>query len=245
MSEAVPPPVPAIEARNVDFVYEDGRRALDNVSFRLLPGESAGLVGPNGAGKTTLFLALAGIYPPSRGEILVFGTPYPVWNGFRIPHALRRRVGIVFQETDEQLFSPTVFDDVAFGPLNFDLPREEIEARVEKALAAVDLVGYEKRPPHHLSAGEKRRVAIAGVIAYEPEVLILDEPTSDLDPRGRRQLVDLLRKLPQAKLIASHDLDFIRRACERVMILSHGRIRADGRAGEVLGDERLLEEEGL
>jgi cobalt/nickel transport system ATP-binding protein len=237
--------VPAIEIRGLGFVHDDGRRALEEVAFSVRAGESLGVVGPNGAGKTTLFMTLLGIHRPAEGEIYLFGTRFPSENGAHVPPELRRRIGLVFQESDEQLFSPTVFDDVAFAPLNFGFPKGEIRARVERALAAVDLAGYGERAPHHLSAGEKRRVAIATVISYEPDVLILDEPTGDLDPRGRRHLVELLGRMPQTKIIASHDLGFVRDTCERVVLLDGGRIRADGPAGEVLGDRELLERHGL
>lgn len=237
--------LPAIEVKGLGFVFEDGRRALDGIGFSLAAGESLGIVGPNGAGKTTLFLTLLGIYRPREGEIRVFGTPFPTTNGARFPPQLRRRIGLVFQETDDQLFSPTVFDDVAFGPLNFGLSGDAIRDRVREALDAVDLAGYEDRTPHHLSAGEKRRLAIATVISYEPDILILDEPTSNLDPRGRRQLVALLEKMPHARLIASHDLDFVRDTCERVLLIEGGRIRADGPTDAILDDTKLLEEHGL
>ena len=237
--------LPAIEVKGLGFVFEDGRRALDGIGFSLAAGESLGIVGPNGAGKTTLFLTLLGIYRPREGEIRVFGTPFPTTNGARFPPQLRRRIGLVFQETDDQLFSPTVFDDVAFGPLNFGLSGDAIRDRVREALDAVDLAGYEDRTPHHLSAGEKRRLAIATVISYEPDILILDEPTSNLDPRGRRQLVALLEKMPHARLIASHDLDFVRDTCERVLLIEGGRIRADGPTDVILDDTKLLEEHGL
>ncbi len=235
----------ALEVRGLGFVFDGGQRALDAIEFTLGSGESLGIIGPNGAGKTTLFLTLMGIYAPSEGEIRVFGDRVPAMNGTLAPVSLRRRIGLVFQESEEQLFSPTVFDDVAFGPLNFGFPREEIGRRVSRALEAVDLPGYENRTPQHLSAGEKRRVAIATVISYGPDIVILDEPTSDLDPRGRRKLAELLVSMPQAKLIASHDLEFVRRTCDRVLLLDHGRIRASGPTEGILGNDELLERHGL
>src|SRR5262245_1084150 len=167
-----PSGAPAVSARGLGYVYPDGRRALAGLDLTIAPGESVGVIGPNGAGKTTLLMVLAGLFPPSEGELRIFGAPH----GPDAAPDLRRRIGLVFQSTEEQLFSPTVFDDVAFGPLNFGLPRGEVRERVARALAAVGLVGYEGRSPHHLSCGERRRVALATVLSYDPEVLILDEP---------------------------------------------------------------------
>ena len=236
-----PANVPALEAQGLSYSYPDGREAISQVSFALAPGEAVGLIGPNGAGKTTLFMLLAGLYPAASGSVRVFGEALTGSGA----HAARRRVGLVFQSTDEQLFSPTVFDDVAFGPLNFGVPRAEVRSRVAKALDAVGLRGYESRSPHHLSAGERRRVAIATVLSYDPDVLILDEPTSDLDPRGRRELVTLLRGLGHALLIASHDLEFIARTTRRVLLLDGGAIRADGETAGVLTNATTLEAHGL
>jgi len=236
---------PAISARNIGFVYPDGRRALSGVTFTVARGESVGVIGPNGAGKTTLFQVLAGLYPPSEGELEVFGERLGPDLSPAAARDLRRKIGLVFQSTEDQLFSPTVFDDVAFGPLNFGFPRGEARERVARSLLAVGLVGFEGRSPHHLSAGEARRVAIATVLAYDPEALILDEPTSDLDPRGRRELVGLLAKMEHARLIASHDLEFVARTCSRAILLEGGAVRADLPAAEALTDARLLETHGL
>jgi cobalt/nickel transport system ATP-binding protein len=231
----------AVAARGLGYIYPDGRRALEDLSFSVAPGEAVGVIGPNGAGKTTLFMVLAGLFPPGSGELTILGSPA----GERMSAQLRRRIGLVFQSTDEQLFSPTVFDDVAFGPLNFGFPRGEARERVARALEAVGLLGYEGRSPHHLSSGEKRRVAIASVLSYDPEVLILDEPTSDLDPRGRRELTRLLSSMSHSLLIASHDLEFIARTCSRVMLLAGGSLKADGPASLLLTDAALLESNGL
>ena len=232
---------PAVTARGLGYTYPDGRIALGGVTFSIAPGEAVGIIGPNGAGKTTLFMLLAGLFTPAEGEVSIFGRPWASGHD----RELRRRVGLVFQTTDEQLFSPTVFDDVAFGPLNFGFPRGEVRERVARSLAAVGLTGYEGRSPHHLSSGERRRVAIATVLAYDPEILILDEPTSDLDPRGRRELVGLLLGMDQARIIASHDLEFIARTCSRVILLAGGGLRADSPATRILCDAGLLEANGL
>ena len=231
----------AIAARGVGYVYPDGRRALSAVTFAVAPGEAVGVIGPNGTGKTTLFLALAGLLGPTEGSIEVFGQePRGAWSP-----ELRRRIGIVFQSTDEQLFSPTVVDDVAFGPLNFGLPRSEVRLRAERALAAAGIKDLGDRSPHHLSQGEKRRAALATVLSYEPEILILDELTSDLDPRGRKELVTLLAGMGQIRIIASHDLEFIARTCRRVLILNGGSLRSDLPAVEALTGRALLESNGL
>jgi cobalt transport protein ATP-binding subunit len=232
---------PAITASGLGYTYPDGRRALSNLSFSVAPGEAVGVIGPNGAGKTTLFMVLAGLFQPTEGSLAITGTE-PDW---RKGNELRRKIGLVFQSTDEQLFSPTVFDDVAFGPLNFGLSRGRVKERVAESLEAVGLAGYEERSPHHLSSGEKRRVALATVLSYDPEILILDEPTSDLDPRGRRELVNLLGGMPQTKIIASHDLEFIARTCSRVILISGGSIQADSPAPQAITDRTLLEANGL
>jgi cobalt/nickel transport system ATP-binding protein len=231
----------AITVSGLSYTYPDGRRAIDRVSFRLGAGESIGLIGPNGAGKTTLFHLIAGLLPPGEGSIRIFGKTFDGKDDARV----RRHLGFVFQETEDQLFSPTVFDDVAFGPLNFGQPLEGVRRQVAEALRQVGLEGFEERVPHHLSSGERRRVAIATVLSYRPDVLILDEPSSDLDPRGRRELVKLLRATSQARIIASHDLEFILRTCERVLVIDGGRLQAEGPTAEVLCNGSLLEAHGL
>ena len=231
----------AISASGLEHRYPDGVRAVEDVSLSMGPGESVGLIGPSGAGKTTLLLMLAGLLEPQRGDLLVFGKKF----GGPDERDLRRRVGFVFQETEDQLFSATVFDDVAFGPLNFGMSAGEVKSSVARALRQVGLEGYESRVPHHLSSGEKRRVAIATVISYGPDLLILDEPSSDLDPRSRRELAQVLREMRQGLLIASHDFEFILRACDRVLLMDRGRIGADGESLAILGDEELLRRHGL
>jgi cobalt/nickel transport system ATP-binding protein len=235
-------PDPIIHVRDLCYTYPQGPAALDGVSFDVTPGERLGLVGPNGAGKTSLFLCLAGVVVP-RATALRLG-------GLDLHDAAQRkklpaRVGIVFQNSDDQLFNATVFDDVAFGPLNLGLQPDEVRARVAEALAKVGLVGVEKRVPWHLSGGEKRRVAFAGVLAMRPEVLLLDEPSMYLDPRGRRELIGLLQALGGTQVIAAHDLELVLRTCGRVLLLDGGRLIADGPTRTVLADAGLMEAHGL
>lgn len=232
----------AVQVRDLSFAYPDGATALDSISFDASDGERVGLVGPNGAGKTSLFLCLAGVLRP-RSSLLRVG-------GLDLHDAAQRRLlpgqlGIVFQNSDDQLFNTTVFDDVAFGPLNLELPPEEVRHRVAEALARVGLTGMEERVPFHLSGGEKRRVALAGVLAMRPSILLLDEPSMHLDPRGRRELIRLLATLGGTQLIASHDLELILQTCGRVLVLDHGRIQADGSPRGILSDETLMEAHGL
>jgi cobalt/nickel transport system ATP-binding protein len=233
---------PAVLVRQLTFAYPQGQTALDELSFCVNPGESVALVGPNGAGKTTLFLCLAGVLRP-RVEALRLG-------GLDLTDARQRKrlpehVGIVFQNSDDQLFNATVRDDVAFGPLNLGLPPEEVRARVAEALARVGMSGKEERVPFHLSGGEKRRVALAGVLAMRPEVLLLDEPSMHLDPRGRRELIALLHTLTGTRLIASHDLEMILETCTRVLLLDQGRLVADGPVRDILADAALMDAHGL
>jgi cobalt/nickel transport system ATP-binding protein len=233
---------PALDVSDLSFTYPDGTPALAAITFRAAAGETIGLVGPNGAGKTTLFLCLAGVLRVAPGHVRLMGLDAGVAAERR---ALPTRVGIVFQNSDDQLFSATVADDVAFGPLNFGLPADEVRRRVAEALARVGLAGSERRVPLHLSGGEKRRAALAGVLAMRPEVLLLDEPSIFLDPRGRRGLIQLLREVGGTQIIAAHDLDFILDTCRRVLLLDGGRLIADGTAASVLGDAALMDAHGL
>jgi cobalt/nickel transport system ATP-binding protein len=233
---------PAIEIRELRFAYPQGPTALDGVSFTLAAGERVGVVGPNGAGKTTLFLCLCGVLRPAAEVLRVAGLDA------RDPDqrkGLPARVGIVFQNSDDQLFNATVLDDVAFGPLNLDLPPEEVRGRVAEALERVGMTGQEQRVPFHLSGGEKRRVALAGVLAMRPQILLLDEPSMFLDPRGRRELLELLAALGGTQVIASHDLELILRLCPRVLVLDGGHLTADGPARALLADASLMEAHGL
>ncbi len=229
-----------LEVKDLHYRYPDGIEALKGVSFEVEEGENLGIVGPNGAGKSTLLLHLNGIlmgYSPN-GSDAVWVKGMPVRK--ETLREIRRIVGLVFQDPNDQLFSPTVFEDVAFGPLNQGLPPDEVAERVKEALKSVGMEGYESRSPHHLSLGEKKRVAIATVLAMAPEILVLDEPTANLDPVGRWELMELLRSLPHTKIIASHDLDFVEKTCDKVVILNAGKILAIGPAEEILSDRALL-----
>jgi cobalt/nickel transport system ATP-binding protein len=231
-----------IHVEQLTYVYPSGHTALEHVDLRVAAAESVGLVGPNGAGKTTLFLCLSGVLMPAHGTVIVAGLPLGNPSQRR---RLPEKLGIVFQQSDDQLFNVTVFDDVAFGPLNLGLPEKEVRQRVTEALSQVGLEGFEERVPFHLSGGEKRRAALAGVLAMRPDILLLDEPSMHLDPRGRRELISLVGRLPNTKLIASHDLELILATCARAVVLDRGRIVADGPVRKVLGDQALMEAHGL
>ena len=220
---------PLIDVRNLSFRYEDGTLALDGVSFQLFPGETVVLLGPNGSGKTTFVLHLNGLLR-GDGEVCVCGLPLDKENLSEV----RRRVGLVFQDTDEQLFMPTVLEDVAFGPLNLGLRPEQAVARARQALQQTGMAGAGEKAPYHLSAGEKRRVALAGVLAMEPEILVLDEPTTSLDPPGQNELRDLLRSLPQAKVIVTHDALFAQSLATRAVFFDKGKIIAEGTVPEIV-----------
>ena len=207
-------------------------------------GETVGLVGPNGAGKSTLLLHLNGLLPESpngQSSIWIDGSPVGPANLADV----RRRVGLVFQDTNDQLFCPTLFEDVAFGPRQLGLSEAEVAQRVADCLAKVGLSGLEHRAPHHLSGGEKRRACLAGVLACQPSILVLDEPTSSLDPRGRRDLKELLLRIPLTKIIATHDLELVVQVCDRVIVLDRGAVVAEGPTETVLSDEPLMLEHGL
>ncbi len=232
----------AIDVNGLDFRYPDGTRALCELNVRVAAGETIGLVGPNGAGKTTLFLCLAGVLSAQAGSIRIAGLD-PRNPAER--KLLPAQVGIAFQNSDDQLFSTTVGDDVAFGPLNLGVPAAEVRQRVAEALTRVGLAGFEARVPFHLSGGEKRRAAIAGILAMHPQILLLDEPSMFLDPRGRRELIGLLNELAITKVIATHDLEMILDTCRRVLVLDRGRLVADGPAEQILRDAALMEAHGL
>jgi len=230
----------SIEITDLHFSYPDGHQALRNVSLYIQPREKVALVGPNGAGKSTLILHLNGILN-GQGNICVSGLQVVKENLGKV----RARVGLVFQNPDDQLFSPTVYDDVAFGPLYQGLPPGEVQARVEQALAVVHMSNYVTRVSHHLSMGEKKRIAIATVLSMEPEVLILDEPTAGLDPRARRSLIKLLDELPMTMLVSTHDMLMVREIFSRMVIMDEGAIVADGPTQELLDNEALLTAHGL
>jgi len=231
---------PAVEIKDLYYVYPDGTPALRGVNLTIEEGESVGIVGPNGAGKSTLLLHLNGILT-GRGEVKIFGLPVEKKN----LREIRRRVGLVFQDPDDQLFSPTVFDDVAFGPINMGLSQEEVASAVSRALEEVGVTGQEKRSAHHLSYGQKKRVSIATVLSMNPDLLVLDEPSSNLDPRARREFSELLQPMKITKILVTHDLPFVFENCDRVVILSGGKVAADGEAFSILSDEDLLSGYGL
>jgi cobalt/nickel transport system ATP-binding protein len=237
------PQMNALEITNLNYRYPDGTRALKDVSFCVRAGECVALLGPNGSGKSTLLLHFNGLLPEKlTGEsIKVNGRPICPENLAEI----RRQVGLVFQDPDDQLFCPTVEEDVAFGPRQLGLAPAEIALRVKQTLAQTGLAGFESRSTHHLSQGEKRRVCLAGVLACESQWLVMDEPTSDLDPRGRRELKALLRALPVTKIIATHDLELAVELCPRAIILDHGQVVADGNTADLLSDEPRMLEYGL
>jgi cobalt/nickel transport system ATP-binding protein len=229
-----------IEVEDLRFAYPDGRVALRGISLTIAPGEKAALVGPNGAGKSTLLLHLNGVLR-GEGQVRVCGVPVNDETLGRV----RAMVGLVFQDPDDQLFSTTVYEDVAFGPLYMGIAEQEIPLRVARGLGAVDMIGAEDRVPHHLSSGEKKRVAIATVLAMDPEILVLDEPCAGLDPRTRRGLIETLRGLPQTMLASTHDMRLVQDLFDRVVVIDEGRLVADGSTAEILADARLLEAHGL
>jgi cobalt/nickel transport system ATP-binding protein len=234
----------AIEIRDLRFTYPDGKEALRGVSFAVADGECVGLVGPNGSGKSTLLLHLNGLLPeslPKKPDVTIYGRGLSQETAAEI----RRDVGLLFQDPDDQLFCPTVYEDVAFGPQQFGLSEQELRTAVTKALEVTSLIGHEHRSPHHLSSGEKRRVCLAGVLACEPRVLALDEPTSNLDPRGKRSLNQTLKSIPATKIIATHDLEMVVELCSRTIVLDQGLIIADGPTRQLLGDEQLMLAHGL
>jgi cobalt transport protein ATP-binding subunit len=230
-----------VDIEHLHFAYPDGFEALKGVDLVMARGEKVALVGPNGAGKSTFMLHLNGINTPAHGSVRIGGTLVERASLRRI----RAAVGIVFQDPDDQLFSPTVFDDVAFGPLHMGVPEAEIHGRVERALASVGMAGFERRLPHHLSLGQRKRVALATVLSMDPSVLVFDEPSAGLDPRGRRELIGLLQGLDQTMLVSTHDMRLVAEVFPRVVVMDDGRIVADGPTDAVLSDDALLLSHGL
>jgi cobalt/nickel transport system ATP-binding protein len=225
-----------VEVENLKYTYPDGTAAIRGISFRILHGESVALVGANGAGKSTLLLHLNGYLTPTEGKVRIGDfllTKETVKN-------VRRTVGMVFQDPDDQLFMPTVFDDVAFGPLNLGLPPEEVEQRVTGALERVEALHLRDRPPYRLSAGEKRTVAIATVLSMSPDILVMDEPTTGLDPYHRRRLIDLFNSFHHTRIIATHDLDLVLDVCARTIVIHNGEVTADGPTEGIFADAELL-----
>lgn len=230
-----------VEAKDLHFIYPDGTVAVKGISFKITHGESVAVVGANGAGKSTLLQHLNGYLIPSKGELRVGDFTLTRKN----IDAVRRSVGMVFQDPDDQLFMPTVFDDVAFGPLNLGLSDDEVTIKVHQALETVGMLHVIKRPPYKLSGGEKRSVAIATVLAMSPDILVMDEPSSNLDPMARRRLIGLLKGFHHTKIIATHDLDMALELCERTIVIHDGRITADSRTVDLFQNETLLAESGL
>ena len=229
-----------IEISDLSYSYPDGKTALENVNLNIFEGESVGIVGANGAGKTTLILHINGIIR-GNGNIRIVDMEMNDKNVRKI----RSKVGLVFQNPEDQLFSPTVFDDVSFGPLNMKLPVDEVIKRTTDALEMVEMSGFEERSSHHLSEGEKKRISIATVLSMDPEILVLDEPTSNLDPKHRRELITLLKKINKTKIIVSHDLEAMLELCDRTVLMNKGKIVKDGTTRELMSDKRLMEENYL
>jgi cobalt/nickel transport system ATP-binding protein len=231
---------PSLEIKDLAFAYPDGNQALFGVNLTVGQGERVALLGPNGAGKTTLVMHMNGIHPAAHGEVKVAGQLIDASDKANL-RSIRSKVGIVFQDPDDQLFMPTVGEDVAFGPYNMGVRGEELEKVVVEALELVGMTEYKDRPPHHLSFGQRRRVAVATVLAMKPEILVLDEPSSNLDPASRRELADILRSLAITIVMVTHDLPYALELCERAVILSGGIIVADKTTREILGDKNLLQ----
>jgi cobalt/nickel transport system ATP-binding protein len=230
-----------IEVKDITVTYPDGTKAIDSLSFTVRDGESVALVGANGAGKTTLLLSLVGVLPVRSGSIFVDGIEL----GKSTLNEVRRRVGMVFQNPDDQLFMPMIYDDVAFGPRNFGLAEEDVKKRVDAALAELGITHLRDRSSLKLSGGEKRMAAIATVLSMEPTTMIFDEPTAFLDPKARRNLIKVLSRLPHSKLIATHDLSFAAEVCPRTILIKKGRIFADGNTPDLLRDEKLMDDCGI
>lgn len=229
-----------LELQHVSFQYEPGKPVLEDLSFQIPDGQAVGIIGANGSGKTTLMKLLLGLLP-CDGQIFVDGLPVCKKN---LP-AIRRRLGYVLQDSDNQMFMPTVFEDMLFGPLNYGMPRPEAEALVDQTLADLNLTHLKNRRNHKLSGGEKRMAAIATILAMQPKIMLMDEPSTALDPKNRRTLIRTLNALPVTKIIATHDLDLVLETCDRVLLLHDGQIAADGPAGEILRDRALLEQHSL
>jgi len=230
-----------VDFRNVSFSYPDGTQALRDISFRITHGESVGIVGANGAGKSTILMQMNGFLLPASGTITI--GDHQLTKNTR--QEIRKKVGVVFQNPDDQLFMPTVFEDVAFGPVNLGMEPDAVERRVQEAMETAGCLLLRDKPPHHLSGGQKSAVAIAAVIAMYPDILVMDEPASSLDPKSRRGLINMLRTFTHTKIVASHDLDLILDVCERCIVVRDGRVVADGPVEQILSDKHLLEENNL
>lgn len=230
---------PVLEIKDLAFAYPDGNQALFGVNLVISEGERVALLGPNGAGKSTLVMHMNGIHPTANGSIHVAGQLVDAKSKQALKD-IRAKVGIVFQDPDDQLFMPTVGEDVAFGPYNMGVRGEELEKVVSESLSKVGMLEYKDRPPHHLSFGQRRRVAVATVLAMNPEILVLDEPSSNLDPASRRELAEILKSLKITLIMVTHDLPYAAELCERSVILSGGIIVADDKTPNILRNESLL-----
>ena len=230
---------PSLRVNELAFAYPDGHQALFGVNLEVQPGERVALLGPNGAGKTTFVMHLNGIHGAQHGEVEIDGVKVDVTNKEALKQ-IRSKVGLVFQDPDDQLFMPTVFEDVAFGPRNLGLTPDQVNLKVTAALERVGMIEFASRPPHHLSFGQRRRVAVATVLAMDPSILVLDEPSSNLDPASRRELAEILTDLKITLIMVTHDLPFAHELCERSVILADGAIVADGKTNAILRDETLL-----
>jgi cobalt/nickel transport system ATP-binding protein len=237
MNDIIASTEPVLTTRGLGFSYPDTPDVLNDIAIEVMPGERVGLIGPNGAGKTTLFLVICGVLKPAAGEVSLLGEPVTFGK-------FNPRAALVFQNPDDQLFCPTVKEDVAFGPQNMGLPKEEVEARVKEALATVGASRFADRPVHHLSEGEKRIVSVASVLAMRPELVMYDEPSANLDIRSRRRLIRLLQSSAETILVASHDLELVLEVCQRVILIDEGKIVADGDPRQIMGDEQLMEAHG-
>ncbi len=231
---------PSLEIKQLAFAYPDGNQALFGVDLQIANGERVALLGPNGAGKTTLVMHLNGIHPAQHGEVLIAGEKIDIENKVALKR-IRSQVGIVFQDPDDQLFMPTVREDIGFGPYNLGLRGPELDQAINNALAQVGMLDFIDRAPHHLSFGQRRRIAVAGVLAMKPEILVLDEPSSNLDPASRRELAEILKSLEITLLMVTHDLPYALELCPRSLILSGGKIVEDRDTRELLKDEQTLE----
>ena len=235
-----------LEARNITFSYDDGTEALNNVNLKVDKGDIVALLGKNGAGKSTLFLHFNGILRPDKGEIIIDEEKLKYDKKSLIK--FRQKVGLVFQNPDDQIFAPSVEEDVAFGPLNLKLPMEEVQKRVHEALERVGMVGFEKKAPHHLSGGQKKRVAIAGILAMKPEIMVFDEPTAGLDPKGASKIINLLKELNEQGItiiISPHDVDLVPQYANKVYVLHEGEIIGEGTAKDIFSNKELIDKANL
>jgi len=233
--------LPLIEVKDSGYIYPGGQKALNRISFSVTQNEALGIIGPNGAGKSTILQMLMGILMTEEGDIIIDGM---VLNKKNLA-LVRKKTGLLFQNPDDQLFCPTVRDDVSFGPANMGLEAEEIEACVNRAMEAAGISHLKNRPPYTLSGGEKKAAALASVLSMQPEILLMDETSANLDPRSRSRLISIINDLPQTKIIVSHDLDFIWETCSRVIILNNGSLTSEGKVEEILSDRHLLEQNEL